>query len=44
VNEIPLVEEKEVKLNHRFLVSVVLLILIGLAVGWVWYKTRKIDE
>jgi hypothetical protein len=44
VNELPLVEEKEGKLSNRFLVSIVLLILIGFAAGWAWYKTRKIDE
>lgn len=32
------------QINHRFLTSVVLLILIGIAAGWVWYKTREIDE
>lgn len=35
---------KASKRNHRFLVSVVLLISIGVAAGWVWYKTREIDE
>jgi hypothetical protein len=44
-DEVPLpVQGKEPKLNNRFLISIVLLILIGLSVGWVWYKTRKIDE
>jgi hypothetical protein len=32
------------KRNNRFMTSVVLLILIGFAAGWAWYKTRKIDE
>ena len=35
---------KTQKRNHRFLVSVVLLILIGAGVGWARYKTREIDE
>jgi hypothetical protein len=35
---------KASKRNHRFLVSVVLLISLGIAAGWVWYKTREIDE
>lgn len=35
---------KAQKRNHRFLVSVVLLILIGAGVGWARYTTREIDE
>lgn len=35
---------KAQKRNHRFLVSVVLLILIGAGVGWARYKTREIDQ
>ncbi len=31
------------KINHRFLVSIVLLILIGVGAGLVRYKTRKLD-
>lgn len=30
--------------NHRLLVSVMLLILIGAVVGWVRYATREADE
>ncbi len=36
--------EKAQKINHRFLVSAVLLILIGVGVSWARYKTREIDE
>lgn len=32
------------KRNHRFLVSIVLLILIGVAAGLVRYITRELDE
>jgi|GEM_PF-3397988 len=39
-----LVAEEEPQINHRFLVSVVLLILSGLAAGWIRYATRKLDE
>jgi len=35
---------KAQKRNHRFLVSAVLLILIGAGAGWARYKTREIDE
>jgi len=37
-------EEDEPQINHRFLVSVVLLILSGLAAGWIRYATRELDE
>lgn len=44
-DETPLmVEGKEPKLNHRFLILIVLLILTGIAAGWAWYKTRKTDK
>ena len=36
--------EKAQKRNHRFLVSVVLLILIGIAAGWVRHTTRELDR
>jgi hypothetical protein len=36
--------EAVVKRNHRLLVSIVLLILIGAAAGWVHYATREKDE
>jgi hypothetical protein len=36
--------EKMQKRNHRFLVSFMLLILIGTGAGWAWYKTREIDK
>lgn len=32
------------KRNHRFLVSVVLLILLGAVAGWIRYTTREINE
>jgi hypothetical protein len=32
------------KRNHRFLVSVVLLILLGAVAGWIRHATREIDE
>jgi len=32
------------QINHRFLVSAVLLILAGLIAGWVRHATRKVDE
>jgi hypothetical protein len=35
---------KAAKRNHRFLISVVLLILIAGGAGWVRYATRRIDE
>lgn len=37
-------QDKAVKRNHRFLVSAVLLILIGAVAGWVRYATREVDE
>lgn len=37
-------QEKAAKRNHRFLVPVVLLILIGAVAGWVRYATREVDE
>jgi hypothetical protein len=37
-------QEKTGKRNHRFFVSVVLLILLGAVAGWVRYGTREIDE
>lgn len=44
-DETPLmIEGKEPKLNHRFLILIVLLILSGIAAGWAWYKTRKTDK
>jgi hypothetical protein len=39
-----LADMRSSQINHRFLTSVVLLISIGVAAGWVWYKTREIDE
>ncbi len=35
---------KTQKRNHRLLMSVVLLILIGTGAGWAWYMTREIDK
>ncbi len=35
---------KASKRNHRIMVSIMLLILIGIGVGWVRYATRKPDE
>ncbi|MDD3277102.1 MAG: hypothetical protein PHP93_08650 [Kiritimatiellales bacterium] len=35
---------KTAKRNHRFLVSVVLLILLGAVAGWIRHATREIDE
>ena len=36
--------ESSPQINHRFLVSVVLLILTGLVAAWVRHVTRKVDE
>jgi hypothetical protein len=45
VDEQPVLEmDSSPQINHRFLVSVVLLILIGLIAGWVRHATRKVDE
>jgi len=45
VNESIFLEQQMTsQINHRFLVSVVLLILIGVAAGWVRYMTRELDE
>ena len=45
VDELPVVEmDSSPQINHRFLVSVVLLILAGLIAGWVRHATRKVDE
>lgn len=37
-------QKKTVKRNHRFLVSIMLLILIVAAAGWARYATRNTDE
>jgi hypothetical protein len=42
--ELALKTEAAPEFNHRLLVSVVLLILIGVVVGWVRYATKKADE
>ena len=45
VNESIFLEQQMTsQINHRFLVSVVLLILIGVAAGWARYMTRELDE
>jgi hypothetical protein len=45
VDELPvLAMDSSPQINHRFLVSVVLLILTGLIAGWVRHATRKVDE
>jgi hypothetical protein len=36
--------EKVQKRNHRLIASIMLLILIGAAAGWVRYATREIDN
>lgn len=36
--------EKAAKRNHRFLISVVLLILLGGVAGWIRHATREVDE
>lgn len=45
VNESIFLEQQMTsQINHRFLVSVVLLILIGVAAGWARYMTRELDQ
>lgn len=39
-----LADERVSKINHRFLMSVVLLIILGVAAGWIRYKTRELDK
>ncbi|MFA6174660.1 MAG: hypothetical protein WC334_07335 [Kiritimatiellales bacterium] len=37
-------DERVSKINHRFLMSGVLLIFLGVAAGWIRYKTRELDK
>jgi len=36
--------DKARKRIHRILLSIMFLFLIGGGAGWVWYKTREVDE
>jgi hypothetical protein len=37
-------DEKSKQRNHRLLLSIMFLILIGAAVGWAHYATREVDK
>ncbi|NOU36747.1 MAG: hypothetical protein HOO88_08255 [Kiritimatiellaceae bacterium] len=43
-SEISLETERAPQINHRFLVSGMLLILLGAVAGWVRHATRETDE